>query len=64
MPGAAPQPTHDSSLAAYRALRVCVLRATSPGTFLVRPLAAGEQLPPAGREALLVPLHPEDDFSR
>jgi hypothetical protein len=64
MPGGAPQAAHDSSPTPYRALRVCVLRATSPGTFLVRPLAPGEQLPPAGREALLVPLHAEDDFSR
>lgn len=54
---------HDSSPMPHRALRVCVLRATSPGTFLVRPLAPGEPLPPNGREAFLLPINPDDDFS-
>jgi hypothetical protein len=60
--GAQAVAARDRSAPAHRAVRVAVLPATSPGTFIVRPLAPGEPLITGAREALLVPLNPEDEF--
>ena len=47
----------------HRAVRVSVMRAASRGTFVVRPLSPGERPPAGAREALLVPLDPDDEFA-